>query len=368
MGLIKDIYSKSFYERLAASLAKVVPQFNQQKFMQAILPASFLAMEWKQRMQHTTSILHDFMPSNYTESVKLLEPIIAQLKSDGFGGHQLEFMFLPNYVATYGLDDFENSIIALELLTQYISAEFAVRPFMLKYGEQMLAQMLKWSTHPNHHVRRFASEGSRPRLPWAMAIPALKKDPSPLLPILENLKNDPHEYVRRSVANNLNDIAKDHPQVVVATAEKWKGCSKETDAIIKHACRTLLKKGHPEILSFYGLDAKGLTVTDFTITTPKVNIGESVAFQFTIVNNDEVERYIRLEYTLYYLKNNGTLAGKVFKISERNYPAGAKVEVKRKQSFKPITTRKFYLGAHQLSIMVNGAEKVVGDFELCESI
>lgn len=364
MAAIKDIYSKPFYEKLAVSLVKVIPEFDQNKFMTAILPSSFLTMEWKERMQHTTRTLHRFMPSNYVESVKLMEPMVAQLKKDGFGEQQLVFMFLPDYIATYGLEDLDHSVYALELLTQYISAEFAVRPFILKYHNEMLLQMLQWSTHQNYHVRRFASEGSRPRLPWGAAIPALKKDPTALFPILENLKKDPSEYVRRSVANNLNDITKDHPLTVIEIARKWKGISKETDAIIKHACRSLLKRGHPEILEFYGLDSTGLGVEDFKITTPQIKINESVEFEFTIQNNDTIDRYIRLEYTLYYLKNNGSLAGKVFKISEKSYPAKSSTLVKRRQSFKLITTRKFYLGQHQLSIVVNGAEKAIADFEL----
>lgn len=365
MALIKDIYHKAFYERLATSLEKVIPDFQSKKFMKAILPDAFYEMEWKERMQHTTEILHQFMPSDYAESVALMGPIIEQLKNDGFAGG-LEFMFLPAYIATYGLADFEHSVAAFELITQYISAEFAVRPFLLSYHGPMMAQMLKWSTHQNHHVRRFASEGSRPRLPWGAAIPALKADPSLLLPILENLKQDPSEYVRRSVANNLNDIAKDNPAVVIALAKAWKGLSKETDALVKHACRTLLKSGHPEILAFYGLDARHLTLADFKITTPKIKIGESVAFSFSILNEDQADRYIRLEYIVHYLKNNGSLAGKVFKISEKNYAAETRTAVKRQQSFKLITTRKFYAGVHQLSILVNGQEMGIGHFELIE--
>jgi len=364
MGLIKDIYNKPFYERLAASLEKVVPNFVAKKFMKAILTDAFYNMEWKERVQHTTRILHHFMPSNFAESAKLMEEIVAQLRADGFGEQGLVFMFLPDYIATYGLEDYENSMKALEFLTQFISAEFAVRPFLLKYGDRLMADMLQMSTHQNHHVRRFASEGCRPRLPWGAAIPALKKDPTLILPILENLKNDPSEYVRRSVANNLNDITKDNPDVVIGIAKKWKGLGKETDAIIKHACRSLLKSGHPEILSFYGLDSNHLSVTDFKIETPKINIGGEVEFSFSIKNEDTIERYIRLEYTVYYLKNNGNLAGKVFKINEKSYPAGAEAKIKRKQSFKLITTRTFYKGHHKLSIMVNGKETAIGDFEL----
>lgn len=366
MGLIKDIYNKPFYERLGTSLEKVVPNFVAEEFMKAILVDAFYAMEWKERVQHTTKVLHNFMPNNFAESAKLMRPIVAQLRADGFGEQGLVFMFLPDYIATYGLEDYENSVEALEFLTQFISAEFAVRPFLLKYGNQLMGEMLRMSTHQNYHVRRFASEGSRPRLPWGAAIPALKKDPTSILPILENLKNDPSEYVRRSVANNLNDITKDNSNVVIEIANKWKGLGKETDAIIKHACRSLLKSGHPEILSFYGLDANHLSVTDFKIKTPKISIGGEVEFSFQIKNEDAIERYIRLEYTVYYLKNNGKLAGKVFKISEKSYSAGAETMIKRKQSFKLITTRTFYAGHHKLSIMVNGKETAIADFELIE--
>ncbi len=134
--------------------------------------------------------------------------------------------------------------------------------------------MLKWSTHKSRHVRRLATEGSRPRLPWAMALPKLKKDPTPILPILENLKQDSCEIVRRSVANNLNDISKDNPQIAIAIAKKWKNISPETDAIIKHSLRTLLKAAHPEVLKYYQLDAKNISVERFLIKNKKVKIGD----------------------------------------------------------------------------------------------
>ena len=364
MALIKDIYSKEFYQKLANSLSKVLAGFNEHEFMSAILPPEFVTMEWKQRMQHTTQVLHLFMPTNYAEAASLFHKLLQQLRNDGFGEQRLEFMFLPEYVAMYGLEDFDHSVEALALFTQFISAEFAVRPFLLKYKSQMLVQMLKFSTHENHHVRRFASEGSRPRLPWGAAIPWLKANPTELLPLLENLKNDPSEYVRRSVANNLNDITKDHPEVVIAIAKKWKGLSKPTDAIIKHACRSLLKAGHPGILDFYGLTPDQLDIKDFIIESPNVKIGDALAFGFTITNQSQESRYIRLEYAVHYLKNNGNLAAKVFKISEKTYAAGESISIKRKQSFRLITTRKFYSGAHRLSILVNGSEKGIADFAL----
>ena len=365
MSALKNLYSPAFYDRLSAILAKSLPGFDKAKFISLINSNGFEDMELKARMRHTAVVMHHFMPDDFNKAVPVLETLITNLRAINFGEDSLTFMFLPDYVEVYGLDHYDDAIKALEYITQFTSCEFAVRPFLLKYEKQMLNQMTAWSLHENYKVRRFASEGARPRLPWAMAIPSLKKDPSPLLPLLENLKNDPSDFVRRSVANNINDIAKDHPDVVLAIAKKWKGFSKETDAIIKHGSRTLLKQGHPEILKIYGLDATHVIFSGFEVLTPKVKMGDSVEFTFAIENKDTQPQTVRLEYGLYYMKAKGQLARKVFKISERIYQPGEKAVIVRKQSFKAITTRVFYAGEHQVSIIINGEEKQpVLNFEL----
>ncbi len=362
--LLKDLYSPNFYEKLSNVLSKTLPGFDKNKFIKAIYSPDFESKELKERMKHTTKVLHHFMPERFAESRLFLEAIIKQLRMEGIGEDSLTYMFLPDYIESYGLEDFENAVKALEFTTQFTSCEFAVRPFILKYGDAMLDEMLRWSEHDNHKVRRLASEGSRPRLPWAMGIPFLKKDVSKVLPILENLKADASEYVRRSVANNLNDIAKDNPDVVLEVAKRWTGLSKETDAIIKHGCRTLLKQGHTEILKHYGLSDKGINLSDFKVLTPVVNIGGNLEFTFNIANANKTPQKIRLEYGVYYMKQNGQLSKKVFKISEREYLPGTSLMVNRKQKFVLITTRKFYPGKHQISIIINGVEKEVSTFEL----
>ena len=227
----------------------------------------------------------------------------------------------------------------------------------------MMQQMLEWSRHPNHHLRRLASEGCRPRLPWAKALPAFKQNPDDILPILENLKNDPSEYVRKSVANNLNDISKDHPELVVSIAKKWKDHTKNTDWIIKHACRTLLKQGNAEVMQLHGFgSSKKIKLQNFEILTPHVNIGDYLAFRFLLQNLENKPKKIRLEYAIYYQKANGTLSKKVFMISEKEYPAQSETTILRKQSFKLISTRKFHPGLHQIGIIINGIEKNRGDF------
>ena len=356
MGALKDIYSAAFYNKLSQALTQSLPDFNKAEFQALILTDQFLQMELKKRMRHTTLVLHQFMPARYPDAVDVIFRIITALRQQGQNNDALAYIFLPDYLEVYGLDDLETSIKAMEFVTQFISCEFGIRSFIIRYPEQMMSQLFKWSLHKSASVRRLASEGSRPRLPWAIAIPKLKDDPSPLLPILENLKNDPSEIVRRSVANNLNDISKDNPAVTIQIAKAWAGKTKETDAIIKHACRTLLKQGHSEMMSHYGLDTVGLVIEDFKISTPEVAIGAALGFSFRIRNTTDLPKMVRLEYGLYYYKANKTLSRKVFKISERIYPAGDCVFIERKQSFKLITTRVFYPGPHELSLIVNGVE------------
>ncbi len=363
--LLKDIYSVAFYEKFSAIAGDVIPSYDRKKFIQSIFDKNWKQRELKDRMKHTSFVLHQFLPDNFETAATMIEKMIDRLEEKRFIESSLEFMFLPDYLETYGIDHFDASVKSIERVTQFTSCEFAVRPFIIRYGDKMVNQMHRWSLHENHKVRRLSSEGIRPRLPWAIALPELKKNPAPILPLLENLKNDTSEFVRRSVANNLNDISKDHPGVVISIVKKWKGIGKETDALIKHGCRTLLKKGHPEILKFYRLsNSDKLKVCGFKILTPKVKIGESLEFLFTVHNQELKAQTIRLEYGIYYLRQNGTSSKKVFKISERILQSNEKIKMTKKQSFKIITTRKFYKGQHQLSLIVNGLEKSTAKFEL----
>ena len=168
-----------------------------------------------------------------------------------------------------------------------------------------MQRMLVWSKHPHPSVRRLSSEGCRPRLPWAMGLPAFKKDPSLILPILENLKCDPSEYVRRSVANNLNDIAKDHPDIALKIAKKWKGVDPATDWIIKHGGRTLLKRGHESILNLHGFNTNAKAfIKDLTLSK-KVTIGDSLLFDFSFFHQEATATSFRLEYVIDYLTRSG---------------------------------------------------------------
>ena len=232
----------------------------------------------------------------------------------------------------------------------------------------MMQQMLVWSKHEHWGVRRLASEGCRPRLPWAMALPNLKENPAPIIPILENLKNDPARFVRLSVANNLNDIAKDNPQTVIDLVKRWQGESKEVDWIIKHGSRTLLKQGNPEMMELFGFNstAKSIRIENFQISIPEVKVGDSLEFSFNLLNKSNKRTKIRLEYGIYYQKANGTLTKKVHKISEKEYTENSTTQITRKHSFRVVTTRKLHPGLHQVAVIINGNEFEKYDFELIE--
>ncbi|MDX5348308.1 MAG: DNA alkylation repair protein [Hymenobacteraceae bacterium] len=365
--LLKNIYSSEFINGFADVLAQTLPQFNKPDFVAQVFDEEWEQRELKQRMKHLSQVLHHFLPQHFPKAAQVIVALIEKLKTAGFTKHGLEFMFLPDYIEKFGLEFFEESVQAMEQLTKFTSCEFAVRPFILKYEAKMLQQMTQWSGHENEHVRRLASEGSRPRLPWAVALPALKRDPKPVLPLLENLKQDPSEYVRRSVANHLNDISKDNPDVLLALAQQWKNISPETDRILKHACRTLLKQGHPQALQLFGLNnCDQIELKMFEVLTPQVQIGDYLQFALHFQNTHLQPQKIRLEYGIDYLKANGSLSRKVFKISEKEYAPQEQVQISRRQSFKPITTRKFYPGPHRVALLMNGVEQQVAEFELLE--
>lgn len=363
---LKNVYSTTFFQRFAKEVKTVYPSFEETLFLNKVLNDSFEKMELKERMRHSAECFYNCLPDNYPESIEIVLQLISYYRNTLKIQGGLEHFFLPDIVLYYGKNDLTTSVRAMEEITQFITCEFAVRPFLLNYPEQMQKQMVLWSKHKSRHVRRLASEGFRPRLPWGMGIPALKKDPSPILPVLENLKNDSCEIVRRSVANNLNDISKDHPELFMKMIRQWKNYSPQTDHLIKHASRTLLKAGHKAIFDYYGLKNDFVQLSDFKISTPIVKNGENLSFCFSLKNTDNKAVSVRLEYGIYFLRNNGKHNKKVFKISEKLLSKGEIIYVEKIQSFKPITTRNYYTGLQKVSIIVNGHEIACEEFELIE--
>jgi 3-methyladenine DNA glycosylase AlkC len=356
--LLKHRYSRQYIETLAVALKRASPSFDAAAFTRTVLGRGWNGLELKQRMRRIAQALHAHVPGNYRQQLRVL-----RAAAPGFGG--FEGMFFPDFVELYGRDDFDASVDALAEFTRYSSSEFAVRPFIVRYGERMLAAMTRWAVSDNEHLRRLASEGCRPRLPWAMTLPEFKRDPAPVLAILERLKNDPSEYVRRSVANNLNDIAKDHPQLVLGIARRWLGTSAATDALVKHACRTLLKRGDAQALALFGHhDGVEVGVRGFKLAAPRIPIGTDLAFGFEVVSRTKQAARLRVEYAVDFVKSAGHTTRKVFKVAELQLDAGAAARFERRHRFRDFTTRKHYPGKHRIAIVVNGVQRAARLVEL----
>lgn len=356
MEPLKNAYHQEFFNAFLNALKEVKPQLNKTQFLTAIFCDEWEQMELKDRMHHIAKTLKIHLNADFKiaiQEIKSLIPILQKHKITG----GFEYLFLPDYVEMFGQDYLVESVVSFETITPFISCEFAIRPFIIKHPHYVMAKMMEWSFHPNQHIRRLASEGCRPRLPWAMALPNFKKDPSVILPILENLMDDEVIYVRKSVANNLNDIAKDHPETLIEITQKHIGETDRTDWTLKHANRNLLKQAEPRTMKAFGFgNTEQIDIQKLTLNTTNVILGDYLHFSFHLINNSKTNNLIRLEYAVYYLKQNGSLSKKVFKISEKSYDPYSNTIIKRKQHFKPITTRKYHFGVHKIAVIANGKE------------
>ena len=358
--LLKNELSKTYLTTLAANIQAAYTQFQPENFVASIMDETWHTLELKARMRQITTNLKKFLPPDYPQAISILDKVIPNYGHwlDGFGA-----MYFPDFVEIYGQDHWDISIAALERYTLHASAEFAVRPFIINDEARMMAQMYAWSKSEHPHVRRLASEGCRPALPWAQALPKFKKDPTPVFPILEQLKTDPDFYVRKSVANNLNDISKTHPDLVTKLAKEWYGKNKDTDWIVKHACRTLLKKGHRDVLAIFGFnDADAVNAENFAIDAQSVAIGASFNFSFEITTTQATK--VRLEYAIDFVKSTGKRSRKIFQISEIAMKANEKKAYSKNHAFTDLSTRKHYPGLHSITLIVNGTERGTLDFEL----
>lgn len=357
MEPLKNIYSTGFVASLAELAQNTLVGFDAERFQKDVFDDSWQELELKQRIRQISTALGKQFTGDFLVDIVELVKLSKVLHQRAGRDNMFEYMFLPDYIEQNGSGHITQSLDAMEVITILSSCEFAIRPFLMTDTDTVMAKMLEWTKHQHPSVRRLASEGCRPRLPWGMALPDFKKDPTPILPVLETLKNDESEFVRKSVANNLNDISKDNPHIVLDIARSWLGSSKHTDWIVKHACRTLLKAANTEALTLFGLSVTPqCAIRDLLLRTDVVSIGDKLEFSFCLMNNSKAEQLYRLEYVITYVKANNKHGKKKFKITENKFKPGTLTTFARKQSFADMTTRKHYPGRHKLAITVNGVE------------
>lgn len=363
----KNYYGPVLVTDLAARVAAVYPSFAVDAFTAEVTPL-LEPLELKARVRAITDGLRRHLPADYPDAVAILLqilgpeiPVEAGMFNDGW-----YLMPIAQFVEEYGLDHFDLSLDAMYEITKRHTAEFAVRPYILADADRVLARLQEWVRDPSPHVRRWVSEGTRPRLPWGKRLDLFIREPERTLALLEHLKDDPELYVRKSVANHLNDIAKDHPKLVVDVTARWyTDGSAGTRWIVQHALRTLVKNGNADALAVLGFDATiPARVTDFRVEPASIRIGEAVRLSLTLVNDGDAAHDLVVDFRVHFVKANGKRSPKVFKWTKSTLQPAASITLTKAVSMAPVTTRKLYPGRHAVDVQVNGQVLAVAEFDL----
>ena len=355
---LKEMFNAERFRSMAALLADAYPKFDRKKFLTLGLDG-LGELTLIQRMRRMTEAMRATLPADYRAAIAILDQVGPKI------GHGFVSITLCDFVGVYGHDHFDDSLAALSRYTQLGSAEFAIREFIKRDHARVLAVLTAWATHENEHLRRLASEGTRPRLPWSFRLTALQADPELAWPILHQLRADSSLYVRKSVANHLNDISKDHPDWLFAKLKTWDAKNKHTAWIVKRALRTLIKRGDPRALAMIGASrTTAVAVDDFKLTPKRVAIGGEINFAFTLCSTANTSQRLVVDYVVHYMKKAGETSPKVFKLKEVTLAAGESLAIAKRHRLQELSTRKHHPGQHRVEIMVNGKLVASGDFTL----
>ena len=354
---LKDWFDEARYRSLASELASIALRSARPTACRAVLDG-LPERSLMQRLHQCAVAVEAALPGSFAQQVRVLRKLAPKLD------HEFVAIFLCDFVATFGTEEFDASLDALRFFTQFGSAEFAVRPFIAADQPRSLATMLEWTQDPDEKVRRLASEGSRPRLPWGMRLNALVRDPEPSAVILEALKDDESLFVRRSVANHLNDITKDHPEWVLQRLESWDLDKPDLAWIARHACRTLIKRGHPRALKLFGFRQKASATAKLNLSASHLRLGERLGIEVELVSTSTRQQRLAVDYVIHYVKARGTAFEKVFKWTELDLPARATITLTKTQVIRDFTTRKHHAGHHRVELQINGQRVAQAGFDL----
>ncbi|TKC63707.1 DNA alkylation repair protein [Pedobacter hiemivivus] len=358
MEPLKEMFNREFYRRFAGVFANIDKGFNENAFVNEVT-YNLDELELNGRLRNTSVVLQKYLPKDFKKAVDILYNAAPTLRR-GYTA-----LVLPDFVGRYGKEYFHLSMEALKDFTSFGSSEFAVREFLKTDLNKTLEVMQLWAEDRDEHVRRLASEGSRPRLPWSFKLEEIIKNPSLTTNILDKLKADESPYVRKSVANHLNDISKDNTSYMLGLVKSWDNSHPHTYWIIKHASRTLIKKGNLDSLSLFDFEKDiKLSITNFRINSNHLRLGEDLQFSFELTSLKNTPQKLVIDYAIHYSKALGNQSKKVFKLKEMILQPNQVVQLSKKQLFKDLTTRKHYMGKHLVEIIVNGNEFGNIEFDL----
>jgi 3-methyladenine DNA glycosylase AlkC len=378
MEPFKNLINTGTVQRAGQHLQRVWPAFDRQGF--ELRAASGLdALEFKARAMQLADALESALPADFADAASVLEaslappiPLDARGEPAGLSDAQGEqglsgwvVWSMGDYVARRGMDDVPRALRCLHALTQRFSAEFAIRPFIQRAPDAVLATLAQWVEDPSAHVRRLVSEGSRPRLPWGLRLQALVADPTPTLPLLRALQDDPSAYVRRSVANHLNDIAKDHPELVAGwVREHLRAAGPARTALLRHASRSLIKRGHAPTLSAWGLGQGLLGRVSLSLSATRAAVGDEIALSVSLASSSAQPQDLLVDYVVHHVRANGSTSPKVFKGWKLTLGAREQRALSKRHSLRPVTTRVLHPGKHRIELQVNGQTRAHADFDL----
>jgi 3-methyladenine DNA glycosylase AlkC len=373
--------AEPFKERIDAALVRVLgrhlqrvaPEFPRRRFA-ARAVAGLAPLELKARVAHVADALAACLPADFAAAAEVLELSLAAARDDddlkalvtgddGLAGWAVWPM--TDFVARYGLAHPRRSLRALHALTQRHTAEYAIRPFLIEHRALTMATLVRWLDDPSPHVRRLVSEGTRPRLPWGMQLRHLVEDPRPCLPLLERLQDDPSGYVRRSVANHLNDVSKDHPELVIRwLREHLPGASPRRAAALRHAARALVKEGDKRALQALGLGARLRGSASFAISPARARVGEAVQLTVSLTSASARVQPLVVDYVVHHVKQGGATRAKTWKGWKLRLAAGERRALRKTHALWPVTTRRDHPGRHRVELLVNGDVLAASSFEL----
>jgi 3-methyladenine DNA glycosylase AlkC len=369
----KNLIGADTVRQAAHHLQRAWPGFDAARFEAQALQG-LDGLEFKARAMHLCAALEATLPANFDQAADIIEAALASpgegedlsvLRSGPQGLAGWMVWPLGEFVVRRGIDAPQRALRALHALTQRHTAEWALRPFIERHPDITLATLAAWCTDPSAHVRRLVSEGSRPRLPWGAQLKGLIRDPSPTLPLLRALQDDPSAYVRRSVANHLNDIAKDHPQLIVRwLAEHLPGAPPARRALLKHACRTLVKQGQPQVLKAWGLGAPLRGRVTLALAPKTLAVGESLQLTVQLNSTSAGVQKLVIDYAVHHVKAGGATRPKVFKGWTLQLGAHEQVTLHKRHSMRAVTTRRYHPGRHEVDLRINGLVLARAFFQL----
>lgn len=367
---LKKQFGPEVVRRISDMISAVYSEFPAGQFFAEVIDG-YEELELMQRGRKIARVLKACLPVDYKDAAKIIIDSLGPKLDDADSSGMESFVYMPYvfFVDEFGLDNFETSMLAQYELTQRFTAEFSIRTYIIAYPEKTLERLKEWAQDKSEHVRRLVSEGTRSRLPWAPRLRRFQEDPAPVVELLELLKDDPELYVRRSVANNLNDIGKDNPEVLYEVARCWmQDATDERKWLVRHALRSAVKKSKSEAFEILGFKKNPqVKVENVEIYPDQPRIGDKLKIRFGLTNRNVSLQRLLVDLKVHYVKSNGKSRPRVFKLKEIELGPQQTVQFKKTIHLKQMTTRKHYPGIHKLEILLNGSSRKLGQFDLRNS-